>query len=49
MKHKVKTKYILMEKGGHGPGMKDGKPSINSASEEYSVSMVEWIKEIVGD
>ena len=45
LKHNVKSKYILMERGNHGPGMMDGKPSINGASEEYAVSMVEWIEE----
>lgn len=49
LKHQVKSKYILMERGGHGPGMLDGKPSIKHASDEYAVSLVKWIKEIVGN
>ena len=46
-KHGVPTKYILMERGNHGPGMRDGKPSINGASEDYAEPMIKWIKEIV--
>lgn len=45
-KHNIKSKYILMDRGRHGPGMMEGKPSIRDASEEYAVSMVTWIKEI---
>jgi len=42
-KHGVPTKLILMEKGGHGPAMRNGKPSIKGASEDYADAMVAWI------
>ena len=45
-KHGVPTKFILMEKGGHGPAMRNGKPSIKGASEDYADAMVAWIRDL---
>ncbi|MBT3200205.1 MAG: alpha/beta hydrolase fold domain-containing protein [Phycisphaerales bacterium] len=48
-KNGVPTKYILMSVGNHGPGMKDGKPSISRASEGYAEAMVKWIEEVTSE
>jgi len=46
-KNGVPSKYILMSAGQHWPGVKDGKPTISSSTEDYAEAMIKWIKEIV--
>jgi acetyl esterase/lipase len=46
-KHGVPSKCILMSAGSHGPGLKNGKPTITRSNEDYAEAMVKWIKEIV--
>ena len=46
LKHGVPSKYILMSAGRHGPGLKDGKPTISSSNEDYAEAMVKWIKKL---
>jgi|GEM_PF-651787 len=45
VKNGVPSKYILMSAGRHGPGIKDGKPTIRNSTEDYAEAMIEWIKE----
>jgi len=45
-KHGVPTRIVLMEKGGHGPALRNGKPSIKGASEDYADAMVAWIRDL---
>lgn len=45
-KHGVPAKLVLVEGGGHGPAMLNGKPAITRTKEDYADSMIEWIKEI---
>jgi len=48
-KHGVPTKLILMSQGGHGPGLKDGKPMVSGSNEDYAEAMLTWIKKITAD
>ncbi|MCM8535688.1 MAG: alpha/beta hydrolase [Lentisphaeraceae bacterium] len=43
VKHGVKSKLVIHEKGKHGPGFWQGKPSIKNAGEDYAQAMVDWI------
>jgi len=45
-KHGVPTRLILMEKGDHGPAMRNGKPSIKGASEDYADAMLAWVRDL---
>jgi len=44
-KNGVPSKYILMSAGRHGPGVRDGKPTISRSTEDYAEAMIKWIKE----
>ena len=48
-KHGVPSKYILMSVGSHGPGIRDGKPTIRNSTEDYAEAMVKWIKEVTAE
>ncbi|MCP4378832.1 MAG: alpha/beta hydrolase fold domain-containing protein, partial [bacterium] len=43
-KNGVPSEYILMAVGNHGPGVRDGKPTIRNAKEDYAEAMIKWIK-----
>ncbi|MCM8533524.1 MAG: alpha/beta hydrolase [Lentisphaeraceae bacterium] len=43
LKHGVKSKLIIHEKGKHGPGFWQGTPSISKADDDYAQAMVDWI------
>ena len=48
-KNGVPSEYILMETGRHGPGVRDGKPTISSAKEDYADAFLKWIEKTLKD
>jgi acetyl esterase/lipase len=48
-KNGVPSKFILMETGRHGPGVRDGKPTISSTKEDYADALLIWIKKTLKD
>ena len=40
----VPTEYVLMETGQHGPGVRDGKPTIRNSREDYADAFLKWIE-----
>ena len=43
-KNGVPSKFILMSAGRHGPGVRNGKPTIRNSTEDYADAMIKWIK-----
>ena len=48
-KNGVPSKFILMSAGRHGPGVRDGKPTISRSTEDYADALVEWLKKLLKD
>ena len=40
----VPSEYILMETGEHGTGVRDDKPMIRNAEEDYADAFLNWIE-----
>jgi len=47
--HGVASKFILMETGRHGPGLRDGKPTISSTKEDYADALLKWLDKTLKD
>jgi len=41
----VPSKFILMKAGRHGPGVRDGKPTIRNSTEDYADAFLKWLEE----
>ena len=44
--HGVASLFIMTDTGRHGPGVRDGKPTIRNCNEDYADALLKWIKQL---